>query len=295
MAKSALSDSVFIFGPGRSGTTIFFRMLACHSEFGWLSNWNEKMPAVPQLSVFSRMRAHLDKPGSRKGIFRYFPVPGEAIAVPRRVTRSHFQSNSIITDADVDSQAVDDYREYLGTVLRWQGKARLLHKHTGFARISFLSRVDPTAKFIRIVRDGRAVVNSLLNVSWWDGTMDTWWWDDMKPEYIEEYERSGKDSVVLAGIVWKTIMDMQESEIAAAPGSALLTVKYDDFVADPKAKLRDSCEHAGVVFTEEFQRVTGTFRITNQDSNWQKELSKEQIDLLNKSLGGHLEGSGFAI
>ena len=52
-------------------------------------------------------------------------------------------------------------------------------------------------------------MNSLLNVDWWDGSMESWWWDDMSPDYSDEYERNGTSKESLAAISWKTMLDLQ--------------------------------------------------------------------------------------
>jgi len=46
---------------------------------------------------------------------------------------------------------------------------RLLTKITGRPRIGFLRESFSDAKFIHIRRDGRAVINSMINVDWWWG------------------------------------------------------------------------------------------------------------------------------
>ena len=46
---------------------------------------------------------------------------------------------------------------------------RLLVKITGWPRMGFLNEIFEDAKFIHIVRDGRAVASSLLHVHFWNG------------------------------------------------------------------------------------------------------------------------------
>ena len=59
------------------------------------------------------------------------------------------------------------------------------------------------AYYIHIIRDGRAVADSMLNVSWWNDT-DIWWLG-AKPS---EWEKKGKSAIELCGLYWKT--DVEE-------------------------------------------------------------------------------------
>ena len=58
-------------------------------------------------------------------------------------------------------------RATVAGVLRYHGKARFAAKLTGPARISYVSSIFPEARFVHVVRDGRAVVQSLMKVEFW--------------------------------------------------------------------------------------------------------------------------------
>lgn len=292
---SALRNSVFLFGPGRSGTTVFFRILASHPEFGWISNYNELAPGRPEIALLSRLRLESSWGGRRGRLTRLLPIPKEALSVPRHQTGGHFTTSSIIDPDNVDEEAVRRYRGYLLSMLRWQGKERLVHKHTGFARMHFLYRLDPSARFVRIIRDGRAVVNSMLNVDWWDGSSDSWWWDEMKEEYRAEYEKSGKSKEALAAISWKTMLDDQDAEIAECPDLPLVTVRYSDFVEDAAGAMRGLCDFLDLDYSDAFDRNIRKFSMKDNDTKWKNQLSREQCDFLNESLSEHLERFEFAL
>jgi hypothetical protein len=289
-----LNQSAFLFGPGRSGTTIFFRILASHPDLGWISNYNELVPGRPEIAALSRLRVVSSWSRKRGATSRFLPTPKEALSVPRKQTAGHFQIPGVIDRNNIDHAAVDRYRKYLVSMLAWQGKDRLVHKHTGFARMHFLSRVDPTARYVRIIRDGRAVVNSLMNVDWWDGTLDSWWWNDMNEEYVTEYERSGRSKEALAAISWKAMLDLQEAEINAYPELPIVTVRYADFVEDAAGSMKKLCEFLGLEFSEAFRRNIAKFSMTDNDVKWKNQLTREQREYLNQSLSRHLAKYEFA-
>ena len=293
MTSTNQPGSVFVFGTGRSGTTVLLRMLACHPELAWISNYNEKFPRNPHLSFLSRLRNFDLTAGQFKGWKKYLPYPAEAIEVPRYVTKGLFQSKHVLESEDIDPAAVTDYREYIERLLRWQGKPRFLHKHTGFARTRFLDRLDPKGQFVQIVRDGRAVAYSLMRVSWWDGSMDSWWWGEMPPAYWDEYENSGHDPLILAGIVWKHLLDLTHMELQGLPEKRKLTTSYTDFVRNPMTELEKICAHCDLAMDNVFMRRLKNFRIRNADEAWKRGLTSTQVALLDDSLGNHLARFGF--
>jgi hypothetical protein len=64
--------------------------------------------------------------------------------------------------------------EKVMSLLLTKRRNRLLVKITGWLRIGFIREIFTDAKIIHIRRDGRAVVNSMLDVDWWDGWKGPW-------------------------------------------------------------------------------------------------------------------------
>jgi hypothetical protein len=193
----------------------------------------------------------------------------------------------------VPGPLVDKYRRAALSTLRWQGKRRLLHKHTGFARVAFLDELDPTGRFLHVIRDGRAVVDSFLRVPWWSGTLDSWWWGEMPQAYAERYRESENDPAVLAALVWLRLTELIEEELATLDPARVKTLRYDHFVKSPYDVLASVCEFSGVQPCAEFRRRLERFRLRDGDDGWQRRLMPEQIRAVEGLLGPRLAEYGF--
>ena len=115
----------------------------------------------------------------------------------------------------------------------------------------------------------------------------------MPDEYREEYERSDRNPVVLAGIVWKHLLDLTSVEIENLPAGRILTIRYTDLVSQPEAQILEICKHCALDMTEQFEGRLSRFRIRNADEAWSKGLTSKQVKLLDRSLEKHLQRFGF--
>jgi hypothetical protein len=208
------------------------------------------------------------------------------------VTNGVFVEPRQLAESDVTPRALQRYRHVVRQHLHWQGKSRFVQKHTGFPRTRYLRRIFPDAKFVHILRDGRAVANSLMNVEWWDGTLNSWWWGAMRPEFEEEYRSSGEAPIVLAAVVWKTLVDLIEPEMKELPPSQACTIRYDALIDDPEKTLADLAVFCGLMPSPTFDRRVRSMEISGADDKW-KELPREQRDLLESVLAEHLARLGF--
>ena len=102
---------------------------------------------------------------------------------------------------------------------RVQDKPLFLHKFTGWPRSGFLQRILPDARFVNVVRDGRAVANSFLQMPWWRGYEgpEGWGWGPLPEEYQQIWEESGRSFAVLAGLEWRILMEAFEAAQARVP------------------------------------------------------------------------------
>ena len=227
--------------------------------------------------------------------WRLTPKPREANILLREITDGVFSQPRELTTSDVSPQHVEAFRKSVRSHLAWQGKRRFLHKHTGFPRIAWLSQVFPDARFIHISRDGRAVANSMVNVSWWDGTMDSWWWGAMAPEDKKAFSSFEEDPAILGGVVWKTLMDHIQKGCANLSADKFLEVRYDEMVSSPKTTMARVLEFCDLPPSRRFDNRVSSIRVHDYDDKWKKDLSLSSQQNLQHYLAPHLERHGFSL
>jgi len=83
--------------------------------------------------------------------------------------------------------------------------------------------------------NGRAVANSWLQMDWWEGFNgpDHWQWGPLPPVYDSEWRKSAYSVPVLAGVLWKLLVDAHDAAAARLPRDRWLEVRYEDVVESP--------------------------------------------------------------
>jgi hypothetical protein len=117
----------------------------------------------------------------------------------------------------------------------------------------------------------------------------------MRDDYMDDYLASGKEPVVLAGIAWKTLMDLIEDEFSELPDDRLLRVRYDRLVDDPLGTMDAIRRFCGLRESARFDALVRRAPIDNMDTTWSRVLSREQKRLLRRCIGPHLEKYGFVV
>ena len=164
---SETAEPIFIVGVQHSGTTILCRMLARHPDLAWFSQYslrNGEIPGRKRLPfagpINRTLRRLLPVPWrkSQRRLSALAPTPKDSdiwkILLPQRKIFLDAEDNTPALSAAVRDIA---RRECVG----WR-KPRLLVKLPELARaVLLLDAIFPGAKFVHIVRDGKAVAPSL--------------------------------------------------------------------------------------------------------------------------------------
>lgn len=281
----------FVLGTGRCGSTLVHEVLARHPLIAFLSNVDDNLAQLDlqgrwNSPIYRRLPADL----TRKGRLRFAPSEGYQV-LERQISPILTSPCRDLTAEDVTPWLATRFRRFFEERLRTQGAPVFLHKFTGWPRAGFIHAILPSARFLHVVRDGRAVANSFLQMPWWLGYRgpEAWQYGPMPETYAAEWERSGRSFVLLAGIAWKMLLDAFEAARERIPAEQWMDLRYEEFLADPRGVLERIFDFLGLRWTEAFE--TGFRKIslsTGRRAAYLEEIGSGQLELLQESLAGHL-------
>ncbi len=281
-----VSKPIIIVGMGRSGSTIFHKLLSLHPKVAWLSFLCDKYP---------------DKPKINRLLLKAIDYPLINIYLKRRINprecydfldfhcKGFAMSCRDLIPQDVTNKTKKQIKYIMAKILTTRRK-RLLIKVTGWPRIGFFYEIFKDAKFIHIVRDGRAVVNSIINEEWWWGWRgpQNWRWGELTIFQKEEWEKYNRSFIALAAIEWKILMDAMEKAKQFICKSDFFEVKYENLCSSPLSTLKNVIEFCELDWSEDFEKSIKKYFLKNTNYRWQKELTKDQQKILQDILYEHL-------
>jgi hypothetical protein len=223
---------VFIFGCGRSGTTIIGRIIGSHRRLAYLNEpihyWHAIDPRTDNIDFFGG-----------KGLC--FLDAADATARARARFDRLFGQSQAVTGAEV---VVEKFP-------------------THALRIEWLSALCPKARFIHVLRDGRAVCRSIDVLSrayrykvigmaglnqWWGNHFHKWRTlvreGKRRGLYVEALgelgDEAATDYVGMAAYEWLVSLDQIYASVARLNlgPDRFLEVRYEDFVRNPESCLR---------------------------------------------------------
>jgi Sulfotransferase family len=273
-------------------------VLARHPDAGFVSNLEDRTRLGALTRPWNNAAYRLlPQSATQKGRMRF--APSEAYrALDREVSPVLSRPWRDLTAADITPWLSSRTRAFFDRRAAAQGLPVFLHKFTGWPRAGFLGCVFPEAKFVHVVRDGRAVANSWLQMGWWEGFNgpDHWQWGPLADGYAQEWTRSGHSFPVLAGILWKLLLDAFDAAQAALPADRWLEVRYEDVVANPTGAFNEMREFAGLKPNTAFSRAVERMAFNQGRTDaYRKDLGDETVAVLTRSLASHLAKRGYAV
>jgi hypothetical protein len=290
---TTINQPIIIVGTGRCGSTVFHRLLAKHPEVMWLSGFCDRYPTRPAWNrhavtavgnpVLRRLLGGKIQPSE---CYRFWDKHAYGFSEPcRDLARS-----------DVTARVKKQVRAVMGAMLT-RSRNRLLVKITGWPRIGFLNEIFEDAKFIHLVRDGRAVASSLLHVDFWRGWYGPQGWRAglLSPEDQATWESYDRSFVALAGLEWRIQMRAMEAAGRALDRTRFLEIKYEAFCEQPLETCRRVLEFAELRRSPEFERHVAATPIKNMSHRWREGLTAPQQHLLDNLLREDLVRYGYDV
>jgi hypothetical protein len=268
-----VKNPIFIVGAPRSGTGIFYRTMANHPDLAWISNITKKFP--PSLFLTRLIM-----------LFRDDHRPTEANNVWQKFTSGKDES---LGRDDVTPAVRQFFHKIVRINLRLFNKPRFLNKCPGNSvRVEFLKEIFPDARFIHLIRDGRAASYSIMRSRLKHSGA---YWSVKPPGWQDLMQRPLVEACALQ---WKMVVEHVMQSARGLPGDQYLEIKYEDFVARPS----DILKTVGVKYNldwEEKLLQTVTANIDNRNFKWQENMTDEDRNKLNFLLGDFLMQLGYEV
>jgi hypothetical protein len=286
-----ITKPIIIVGTGRCGSTVFHRLLANHPQLMWLSGFTYRYPDKPAWNRWAVTA--MDNPILRRLLGEKIR-PGENYRFWDRHAYGFSEPCRDLLASDVSSRVKKQVRAALEPMLSSK-RNRLLVKITGWPRIGFLHEIFEDAKFIHIVRDGRAVASSLLHVGFWRGWYGPHGWRAglLSPEDQATWESYDRSFTALAGLEWRIQMRAIEAARRTLDPRLFFEVKYEAFCEQPVETYRRVLEFAELPDSAVFERRVKAASIRSTSNRWRDDLAPGQQTILDDLLREDLLRYGY--
>jgi hypothetical protein len=301
---------LFVIGTGRCGSSLVTEVIARHPEVGFVSGVDDKLPA---LDLGGRWNSALFRRGAprdaglvsfrhrarylERGRLRVAPSEGWNL-LERQVSPLLPATRRDLLASDLTPWMEQRLRRFFERRMRAQGRHRFVHHVTGWPRAGLLQAAFPDARFVHVIRDGRAVASSWLQMPWWSGFEgpSNWSLGPLPEQYALEWEQSGQSFVVLAGLAWKLLMDAFDAARMAIPPGQWLDVRYEDILAEPRKQFAAILEFLGLPWTSRFEAGFARHHFsTGRSAAFRRDLDQANLALLEGCLAGRLLAYDYAL
>jgi len=294
-----VKNSIFITGCGRSGTTLLYDILSRHHKLSWFSQWNNTFPNIPHFAFLSRIRdsklfnSLTINPIKNKNLLnRVLPKPIEADILWAFLYQKNLNfSRQSLTKKDVRKVNKDMINNYIYKILYYQGKERFISKNTSHTnKILFLDELFSDSYFIHIVRDPRAVVNSMIQVGW--DNLEIWWTDFiMTPK---KWQKIGLNLAKLWSITWKKENQYFLKDKDQLKGKAMI-IFYEELTERPLETIQKILNFCNLEFNDEIARYLNFIKPNNRNYKWKKRLNYNDLKTIYNETGDLMEYFNYKI
>jgi hypothetical protein len=226
---------VFVVGVAHSGTTILYRLLGRHPDLAWFSQFSQRHGRIPERTpvpfggLYNRLaRKVFEVPWKKQRDWTEYivPRPMEANSIwryllPEKLYRKPY-SEFYCDQSDVSDTDYERFGQVFSSELSRWNRDHIICKLPRLTRaVTFLDEIFPSATFIHLLRDGRAV--SLSN-----------------QHKFETSSKSEEEALSDSAEHWRTIVNWVEGEaLPELSPERQLTLKLEEFQQEPETTFRN--------------------------------------------------------
>jgi hypothetical protein len=303
-----IEKPIFIVGCHRSGTTILYETLAQHPDLVYFTNASDLLPRIPILSnqLMGRMAGKVTAETERfvkDGLKITYRTPSEGVRIWERYVTN---SADYCLDETYDNPQMEQYvRATIRKHLNYFKGKRFVNKNPdNSVRMRYLNKLFPDAYFIHIVRDGRAVCNSLLKfreaAADFFGPEHRYATSGVKVKAWSDIEKTWKtDPVTSIGLLWQEVMETVERDRQFIDAHRFLEFRYEDFLAQPLDYLQKIIHFCELPWTPTVEQIfqTASMQLSLGDRNdaWKKRLNPDDTERLMAIIGPKMQQYHYAL
>ena len=277
--RPSATSPLFLVGVARSGTTLLYKALCLHPDVSYISNWSRRAPGLPLLALLNRIPPYF--PETRRAVW-FGPAAANAYAYGRsrplweRLFPAPVEGEPVYRHCGFgeggrwppDPGQLTRLRRHFAALRRFAGRSLLVSKRiANNQRIALLTAAFPKARFVHLIRDGRAVAYSLSRVDWWEDDV-VWWYGDTPRRWREE----GGDPWELCARHWVRELAAIEEGLCAVAPDRRLEVRYEELVERPIATVKRVASFAGLEEHDRWAGELARLRYPNRNEAWREKL-----------------------
>ena len=283
---------VFLLGSGRCGSSLLQERLGRHRGAGFMSTLDDRGLLAGRGRLTSALYRRVPQERTRKGAVRFAPSEGYR-ALAREVSPLVARPGRPLVAADATPWLAARFARFFVDRAARQAAPVFVHKFTGWPRAGFIDAVLPEARFVHVVRDGRAVASSLVQMPWWRDAEDPRTLSALGAD-ADAWRAAGSPFPLLAGLVWKHVVQAHEAARADLAPGRWLDVRYEDLLADPRGQLGRLLDHLGLPLDDDFARQLARQRLSPaRASAYRTDLAPRDLAQLDEHLGPTLRRLGY--
>ena len=275
--NNKIDRPIFIVGTGRCGSTALNKILSEHPNLSFLTTASVIFPSHIKLQ---KLVLNLWNKPILGNLLRIRLIAGEAWPFWDQYIAGFSRIYRDFTAEDITAYQKQELRKQIPKLLSKQ-RHRLLIKFTGWTRVGFIKEVFPDAKIIHIARDPRAVINSMLHITFWSGRMGPYLlnWGGLTEEEKIIWEKYNQSFISLSAIEYKKIMSAFYNSLQSLPQALkgdVLNLQYSNLCENPESEIDKVLSFCDLEKDSKFMEFVSNYKLINQNNKWKTYLTISQ-------------------